>query len=152
MKHSKFDKIYNKVISESKNTDNIEIENIISEGFIKDLLTGGLVGGAGMGLTLAAKGAAACVAGNLAAGLTIGFPLGAVAGAAVWLVHLIQDKIAKKEDEEQINKLLKKINDKSFDIDDNEELETLKAKYKNDIDDLAKGNVKTDVDDKDLAE
>jgi hypothetical protein len=105
-----------------------------------------------MGLTLAAKGAAACVAGNLAAGLTIGFPLGAVAGAAVWLVHLIQDKIAKKEDEEQINKLLKKINDKSFDIDDNEELETLKTKYKNDIDDLAKGNVETDVDDKDLVE
>lgn len=152
MKTSKFNKIYNNVMAEANEFNSKSIENIISEGFIKDLFTGALVGGTGYGLKLAAQGAATCMVGNLTAGLMIGFPIGAVAGAAVWLVHLIQDKIAKKEDEEQINKLLKKINDKSFNIDDNEELETLKAKYKNDIDDLAKGKVATDVDDKDLAE
>ena len=92
------------------------------------------------GLTLAAKGAAACMAGNLAAGLTIGFPIGALAGAAVWLVHLIQDKIAENEDEKTINNLLKKINNKSFDINDNEVLDELKEKYKNDIEELAKGS------------
>lgn len=67
--------------------------------------------------------------------------MGALVGTTIWLAHLIQDKIAENEDEELINRLIKKIQEKTFDLKDNEELETLKSKYQDDIENIAQGNI-----------
>jgi hypothetical protein len=147
MKQQKFDKVYNKLINEINEDIKLSQQRIINEGYFKDLFGGALAGGISTALITAAQGAMACLVPNIVAGLMIGLPAGAIAGSVVWLIHLIQDKIAKSEDEALINRLIERIKNKSFNIKDNEDLERLKAKYEQDIKDLAeKKNTETNVD------
>ncbi len=117
-----FDKTYEKIMRST---------NLINEDFVGDVFSGASTGGAA-GATLGAIGGTAVgLPAPMAAGagMVIGIPIGAIAGTGIWLKNLIEKHFCKKEDESKINELIRKLDDKSFSIKDNEELNKIFEKY-----------------------
>ena len=123
---NKFNKLYYKIINEQIETD------IINEGFIGDVGSGAAAGATAGAALGAVGGTAVGLPAPMAAGagMMIGLPVGALIGTTIWLKNLIADKICKKEDEKKIDELIKKIDDRSFSLKDNEELEKIGKKYR----------------------